>query len=180
MKLGKFVIPNPFGPMEEPRFTAYLMKTWKEGKPAAVKTPDYVRDNIHVDLLAATYSDFVDQLVAASSEKSSPSPPLGVTVPGGSPSPPLEERAGERRPLTCHNQLLRCNPSGYIESQGAFALRVAREVKARTNWACEVELGTQTDFTEPLVRINSEPATRLVHGWSEAKAWDAFVKYYRR
>ena len=25
--LGKFVIPNPFGPFEEPRFTAYLMKT---------------------------------------------------------------------------------------------------------------------------------------------------------
>src|SRR5437016_9356921 len=25
--LGKFVIPNPFGPWEEPRFTAYLMST---------------------------------------------------------------------------------------------------------------------------------------------------------
>jgi hypothetical protein len=23
----KFVVPNPFGPYEEPRFTAYLMKT---------------------------------------------------------------------------------------------------------------------------------------------------------
>jgi len=41
--LGKFVIPNPFGPFEEPRFTAYLMRSWKEGKPAGVKTPDYVR-----------------------------------------------------------------------------------------------------------------------------------------
>jgi UDP-glucose 4-epimerase len=27
MPLGKFVIPNPFGPLEDPRFTAYLMKT---------------------------------------------------------------------------------------------------------------------------------------------------------
>ena len=27
--LGKFVIPNPFGPFEEPRFTAHLMKNWK-------------------------------------------------------------------------------------------------------------------------------------------------------
>jgi len=25
ISLGKFVIPNPFGPLEEPRFTAYLM-----------------------------------------------------------------------------------------------------------------------------------------------------------
>src|ERR1035437_4880557 len=32
MPLGKFVIPNPFGPFEEPRFTAHLMRTWKEGK----------------------------------------------------------------------------------------------------------------------------------------------------
>jgi len=50
--LGKFVIPNPFGPFEEPRFTAYLMRSWKDGKPAGVKTPDYVRDNVPVDLLA--------------------------------------------------------------------------------------------------------------------------------
>ena len=26
--LGKFVIPNPFGPYEEPRFTSYLIKNW--------------------------------------------------------------------------------------------------------------------------------------------------------
>jgi len=30
--LGKFVLPNPFGPWEEPRFTSYLMTTWKSGK----------------------------------------------------------------------------------------------------------------------------------------------------
>ena len=51
LALGKFVIPNPFRPFEEPRFTAYLMRNWREGKPAEVKTPDYLRDNIHVDLL---------------------------------------------------------------------------------------------------------------------------------
>ncbi len=34
LPLGKFVIPNPFGPFEEPRFTAYLMRTWKDGKTA--------------------------------------------------------------------------------------------------------------------------------------------------
>lgn len=63
--LGKFVIPNPFGPYEEPRFTAYLMRAWREGKCAEVKTPDYVRDNIHVDLLAAVYGQFVQRLSTA-------------------------------------------------------------------------------------------------------------------
>ena len=31
MKLGKFVIPNPFGPLEEPRFTSYLIHNWFQG-----------------------------------------------------------------------------------------------------------------------------------------------------
>jgi len=62
LPLGKFVVPNPFGPFEEPRFTAYLMRTWREGKTAEVKTPDYIRDNIHVDLLAAAYAQFVQRV----------------------------------------------------------------------------------------------------------------------
>ena len=48
----KFVIPHPFGPYEEPRFTAYLMKTWLAAETARVQTPRYVRDNIHASLLA--------------------------------------------------------------------------------------------------------------------------------
>jgi UDP-glucose 4-epimerase len=55
----KFVAPNPFGPYEEPRFTAYLLKTWLAGETARVQTPRYVRDNIHVDLLAKAYTAFV-------------------------------------------------------------------------------------------------------------------------
>jgi UDP-glucose 4-epimerase len=142
LPLGKFVIPNPFGPLEEPRFTAYLMKTWKEGKPASVKTPEYVRDNIHAELLAAAYRGFAQRVA-------------------GSPEP-----------------LCQFNPSGYIESQGAFALRVAREVKSRTQWTCEVELSAQTEFGEPLIRTNQQPANRLVPTWSETAAWDQFVGFY--
>ena len=48
MTLGKFVIPNPFGPYEEPRFTHYLMKNWFAKTTAVVNTPSYIRDNIHV------------------------------------------------------------------------------------------------------------------------------------
>jgi nucleoside-diphosphate-sugar epimerase len=142
LPLGKFVIPNPFGPFEEPRFTAHLMKNWRDGKIAEVKTPDYVRDNIHVDLLAAAYVKFSAQAAAA------------------------------QRPL------LKTNPSGYAEKQGEFAQRVAREVKARTGWACELKLAKQEDFSEPLHRTNTEPAAKLVPEWDESKAWDGFADYY--
>jgi UDP-glucose 4-epimerase len=143
MTLGKFVIPNPFGPFEEPRFTAYLMRTWKDGKTAGVKTPDYIRDNIHASLLADVYAKFAAQAAA--------SPPGGF---------------------------LKIGPSGYPESQGAFALRVAREVRARLGWKCELDLARQEDFSEPLARLNRDPAARLVPAWNETAAWDAFVKYY--
>lgn len=55
----KFVIPNPFGPYEEPRFTAYLMRCWLKRETARVQTPRYVRDNIPVTLLAKAYAAFV-------------------------------------------------------------------------------------------------------------------------
>lgn len=142
LPLGKFVIPNPFGPLEEPRFTAYLMKTWKDGKTAQVKTPDYVRDNIHVDLLTDVYVQFAARVAA---------------LPGG---------------------LVRINPSGYRETQGMFAQRVAREVRARIGWACGLELLSQEDFSEPLARTNREPAAPMLPGWNETAAWDAFARYY--
>jgi UDP-glucose 4-epimerase len=62
LQLGKFVIPNPFGPLEEPRFTTYLLRSWLKGEVPIVRTPDYVRDNIHVSLLARAYVAFVGGL----------------------------------------------------------------------------------------------------------------------
>ncbi len=62
LKLGKFVIPNPFGPFEEQRFSYYLIKTWFDNKTASVNTPNYVRDNIHVKHLAKAYLYFVNKL----------------------------------------------------------------------------------------------------------------------
>jgi nucleoside-diphosphate-sugar epimerase len=141
LSVGKFVIPNPFGPFEEPRFTAYLMKNWLAGKPAGVNTPEYVRDNIHVSLLARCYARFVAGL---------------GTAPG----------------------IARLNPSGYVESQGAFTQRFAAEMRARLHLACEVTLARQTDFSEPRTRINTDPARPLVPDWDEAKAWDDVAAYY--
>src|SRR3974377_1884239 len=47
----KFVIPNPFGPYEEPRFTAYLMKTWLAGINPTCFSPPHIRHNNHADAL---------------------------------------------------------------------------------------------------------------------------------
>jgi UDP-glucose 4-epimerase len=142
LPLGKFVIPNPFGPFEEPRFTAFLMKNWKAGKPVEVKTPDYLRDNIPIDLLTEVYLQFAQKIA------------------------------------TTKESLLRINPSGYVEKQGEFAQRVARETKSRFGWTCELKLAKQEDFSEPMNRTNTEPATKFVPGWSESTAWDAFAQYY--
>ena len=58
------MIPIPFGPYEEPRFTAYLMKTWMAGGIGRVETPRYIRDHIPVSLLARAYVDFVGADIA--------------------------------------------------------------------------------------------------------------------
>jgi nucleoside-diphosphate-sugar epimerase len=143
LPLGKFVLPNPFGPLEEPRFTHYLMSQWRKGALVQVRTPDYVRDNIHVDLLAREYARFLGS---------------------------IENQTGV---------VQRCNPCGYVEKQGDFARRVAREVQSRLGWKCDLELQQQTDFSEPLERFNFEPAVVANPGWREAAAWDAFVEFYQ-
>lgn len=63
LSLGKFVIPNPFGPYEEGRFTSYLAKKWMQEENGVVDFPDYVRDNIPVSLLAECYGRFAEKLV---------------------------------------------------------------------------------------------------------------------
>ncbi|WP_425398134.1 NAD-dependent epimerase/dehydratase family protein [Aeoliella sp.] len=140
MSLGKFVIPNPFGPLEEPRFTAYLARCWNAGDVAQVRTPAYVRDNIHASLLAKAYRLFVESL-----------PETGFT---------------------------KINPSGYVETQGAFATRFANELRKRLPWACELEFGDQFQFDEPPVRINTTPIDVVGLNWDESRAWDAIAEYY--
>jgi UDP-glucose 4-epimerase len=140
--LGKFVIPNPFGPYEEPRFTAYLMKNWLTGATPVCSSPVYVRDNIHVLLLAKVYARFATEF-----------PATGFS---------------------------RLNPSGYAESQGAFTLRLAQEMRPRLGLPCPVELKKQIDFPEPRVRINTDLPDVNALGWDESAAWDAMACYYQR
>lgn len=141
VSLGKFVISNPFGPYEEPRFTHYLMRSWFAGAAPSVNTPSYVRDNIHVSLLAKAYVKFAEGLVD------------GIT---------------------------RINPSGYIETQGLFTQRVANEMKKRLGLKCDFVLNAQSEFSEPLVRVNTDATDGRVLDWNEKKAWDEFAEYYAR
>jgi nucleoside-diphosphate-sugar epimerase len=133
-KFAKFVIPNPFGPYEEPRFTTYLARSWLAGEVPRIATPAYVRDNIHVSLLADAYARFVE------------------------------------------DDAPRAAPSGYIETQGAFARRFARELEPRLGVACPLELAEQTDFIEPRIRINTEPVGATSS--TERTAWDDLANYY--
>lgn len=138
----KFVIPNPFGPHEEPRFCAYLMQKWSKGESAQVGTPAYIRDNIHVSLLASAYAAFVLRCASAPSR-------------------------------------LRASPSGYVESQGAFAMRFAREIGSRLGLKAELSFAVQTEFPEPEMRVNQDRPNLVALNWDEAKAWDELAAYYR-
>jgi UDP-glucose 4-epimerase len=137
---GKFTIPNPFGPYEEPRFTDYLLKCWTSGEAAGVNTPVYVRDNIPISLLAHGYVRFAETLPAE----------------------------GFRR----------INPGFYVESQGAFALRYAREIGGRLKLNCPLNFAEQTEFPEPRIRINTDLLPVAEFGWSESASWDQLADYY--
>lgn len=56
-KLIKYVMPNPFGPLEPAKFTDYLLKSWAKNEVPIVNTPNYVRDNVPIDLLAKHYAE---------------------------------------------------------------------------------------------------------------------------
>lgn len=142
MPLAKFVVPNPFGPDEEARFTNYLVRNWFAGETPGVRTPAYVRDNIHVSLLAEAYAGFAESLTV--------------------------------------DPYQHYGPRGYVESQGDFTLRFARELAPRLGVECPVELAEQTEFTEPRMRTNTDDALRYVTEWDESAAWDGLAEYYLR
>jgi hypothetical protein len=101
MTLGKFVIPNPFGPYEEPRFTHYLMKCWISGTPAVVNTPTYVRDNIHISLLAGIYTHFAQNLAEGTTSIN----PSGYVESQGSFTERVASQMRQRLGLRCEYEL---------------------------------------------------------------------------
>jgi UDP-glucose 4-epimerase len=139
---GKFVFPNPFGPLEDARFCTYLATQWRAGKVARVRTPLYVRDNIHAELLALSYAQFVAHVGRAA------------------------------------GQTLRRNPSGYVGSQGDFTARFAAAMRQRSRYDCAYELMTQTEFSEPMMRVNFEAVAPGFPEWKEERAWDQIAAFH--
>lgn len=139
--LDRFIIANPFGAYEDPKFTTYLVRTWLAGQRAVVSAPRYIRDNVPVDLLAASYAELVEDC-----------------APG---------RLGRKH-----------GPSFYVESNGAFATRVAAEFGARAKLPCDVLLSPQLEFPEPITRINVDPIDAHRLGWRETSFWDSLADYY--
>ncbi|MDQ2623157.1 MAG: NAD(P)-dependent oxidoreductase [Actinomycetota bacterium] len=105
LSLGKFVIPNPFGPYEEPRYTAYLIKNWLAGGTPSCSNPLYVRDNIHVSLLAKVYARFVSELPEAPGF--SKINPMGYAESQGAFTIRLAEALRPRFNLPCEVELKR-------------------------------------------------------------------------
>ncbi len=141
LHMAKFVIPNPFGPFEEKRFTTYLIDSWYAGIIPEVGTPLYIRDNVPTSLLAKMYVDFA----------------INFTKGGGS---------------------LKLNPSFYAESQKEFTCRFAREMGARLPIKCPFTIKNQTEFPEPIRRINFDYPNVKALGFSEEVFWDELAQYY--
>lgn len=62
LPLAKFVVANPFGSLEKGGFTQYLIQSWRKGEQVSVRTPDYIRDNVPVDLMALHYLELCEEL----------------------------------------------------------------------------------------------------------------------
>jgi nucleoside-diphosphate-sugar epimerase len=61
MHVSKFVIPNPFGALDNPKLIDYLGREWYAGRVPCIRTPLYVRDNLPVDLMARGFSHWVQE-----------------------------------------------------------------------------------------------------------------------
>jgi len=56
----KFIIPNPFGELEdENRLSTFVAKKWLDKKIFVIQQPAYLRDNIPIKILSKRYSYFI-------------------------------------------------------------------------------------------------------------------------
>ena len=142
--------------------------------PGQVRHPQPVRS-----LRGAPVHRLPDEELAGRGEPPrAPAPPTSATT---STSPCLAKAyARFARDLPNAPGFTRINPSGYAESQGAFTLRLAQEMRPRLDLPCAVELKKQTDFSEPRVRINTDILDADALGWNESAAWDDMAAYYQK
>ena len=140
MHVSKFVIPNPFGALDNPKLIDYLGREWYAGRVPRIQTPLYVRDNIPVTLMAKGFVQWVEQCPST----------VGTSS---------------------------YAPAGYISTMGEFVQRVAAELRQRLGLACGVEMGTQTDFSQPMVLVNDTPLQYQFPEWNESAFWDELAEH---
>ena len=143
LTLGKYVLPSPVGPLEEPRFVAYLTNCWTHGKPACIQTPNYLRDQLPVTVLAADYARFV-----------------------------------EHAHQTSAGSLLRRNPSGWVETVGAFASRVGKKFQELSGLPSPIECHDKQPPGEPLQRRNTDSCLGAWSTDEENDFWSAWLNSY--
>lgn len=92
-----------------------------------------------------------------------------------------------RRLASCYAQFVsetgtrggrKIGPSGYIESLGDFARRVAQETRKRTKLLCPTSFGWHNDFDEPAIRINTTMFSTDT-STDDLALWDEYVHYYQ-
>ena len=60
---------------------------------------------------------------------------------------------------------------------GDFVDKVALEMRPRLGLDCNVILGPQTDFSQPMVLVNETPLGHMFDDWNEDSAWDALAEH---
>ena len=138
--VSRFVIPNPFGELDNPKLIDYLCREWYAGRVPQIRTPLYIRDNIHVELMAFAYRHWLETM-------------------------PMEKGGSVFA------------PAGYVSSMGDFVSLVANEMRPRLGLNCEFSLGTQTDFSQPMILVNDNPVDSLFENWNPSTAWDSLAAY---
>ena len=69
-------------------------------------------------------------------------------------------------------------PSAFVETQAAFAERLARELGPRLGVKTPLKTQLQTDFSEPLVRINTQPLLEHANPATLTSFWDNHAAFY--
>jgi len=106
LAVGKFVMPNPFGPLENKGFTYSMIQRWISGQAFSVQAPEYVRDNIHVDLLALAYEAFCRR-VFCGKERFARTSPSGYVENQGLFAQRFQSAVGLRTSLACGLEICR-------------------------------------------------------------------------
>jgi len=104
LRFGRFVIPSPYGALEERRFGWYLFRTWFAGGTAAVRTPRYVRDHLAAPRLAQAYAEYVTEALE-SQARTTVARPSGWIAPQGEFAQRVAAEAGPRLGLECRVEL---------------------------------------------------------------------------